>query len=259
MRRITNLAWPDTPYGATDHLVQRKKRLLTGLALLWADSNGGPVLMGAAAVLVPVHRTKTTYLAASPLHIGYLALLAEHEDDTRPLVKALDELLVQARRDAPALAWHSAADDQHVLHTVRHGGAGVTGITAAWKARKTPPKGIARCVDTALDIGDDALLVDAARHHGLPLDAALIPHQDQSHVQQRYQVMTAAHGDPAALRAVTGSIAAGALAQAYTVALLGGRHLHLLDWVEPPTAYASLERAAWDELPPGLFRTTAAT
>ncbi|WP_351234593.1 hypothetical protein [Streptomyces sp. NPDC002133] len=257
MRRLTNLGWSDVPYGATDHLVQSKKRLLTGIALLWADAGGTPVLMGAGAVLVNVHRTKTVQLSPGPLNLGYIAWLAEREEDTESILKVLDVFLVQTRRDAHALAWHNAADDLHVMKTLRPNSAGVTGITEAWKSRRTPDTGIARCVDTAIDMPSNGLLADTADAHWLPLGHALLPHQEQGHVQQRYRDLAEAAGDPKTIDGVTQSVAAGALAQAYTVALLGGRHLGLLDWEEPPPAFASLERVAWDELP-NLFRTTPA-
>lgn len=257
MRRMTNLGWSDVPYGATDNLRHSKRQLLTGMAAMWADGATGPVLMGAAAVFVQVHRTKTTILSAEPLNLGYLVLAAEGDQDTETIFSALDALLVQARRDAPALAWHAAADDLHVMNTLRPNSAGVTGIINAWKSRRTPAKGIARCVDTAIDLDSNGLLADTADAHGLPVGHALLPHQEQGHVQKGYEEITAAGDDPKVLESVTQSIAAGALAQAYTAALLGGRHLDLLNWEEPPTAYRSLERAAWDELP-DLFQTNPA-
>ncbi|KOU50096.1 hypothetical protein [Streptomyces sp. WM6378] len=244
MLELTNLNWPVTPYGNTGQIIQRPRQLLTGIATLWADDNG-LVLAGAAAVFLDVHRTKAVPVTNGLFTFGYRALACQGPEDCEAIRQALDVLLVQARRDAPALAWHAADDDLHCLRVLNPPSPGAIGLDDAWKQRTSPGKGIARCIDTANDLGPAGLLSDTAATHGLPLGPALLPLQSTDHIQQCYEELAAGEGAPAAAQ----GLAAGALAQALTVALLGGRHAGFLTWETPPSVYDALDGVAWSELP----------
>ncbi|MFF3327062.1 hypothetical protein [Streptomyces sp. NPDC002889] len=249
MLEMTNLGWPVTPYGSTAQIVKKPRRLLTGIAALWADDDGSPVLMSAAAVFLDVHRTKPVTVTDGTVNFGYRALAAEGPDDTERLLSALDVLFVQARRDAPAITWHAAQDDLHVMEALRPGRAGVTGLSEAWAGRSHPEKGIARCVDTAKDVGPDGLLAKTADAAGLPFGPWLRPLQDQEHTQQLYELLLKHPDDPTSKALATQGAAIGALAQALVTAFIGGRHLDHLTWDTPPNAFEAVRDAACDEFP----------
>jgi len=60
----TNLGWPETPFGSVTRPVQNPATWLTGLSLLWGETGDEAVLMGAAAVFMKVHRTRSLPVAA---------------------------------------------------------------------------------------------------------------------------------------------------------------------------------------------------
>ncbi|MFD8952480.1 hypothetical protein ACFV0B_26895 [Streptomyces xanthophaeus] len=256
MLELSNLGWPQTPYGSTGQIIQRPRRLLTGLTTLWADDHG-PVLMSAAAVFIPVHRTRPVPVVHGPFNFGYRVLAATTTKETPEILAALDVLLVQARRDAHAIAWHNAEDDLYSMSILNPDQQGVAGVTAAWTARNRTPraKGIARCVDTAQDLGPAELLADTAAANGLNL-GRLFPVQDQDNVQSAFEELTENGDDPYIRDVVAQNCAGGALTQALTVALLGGKHLGHLEWEEPPQVSKELELIAWDRLPV-LFPTVS--
>jgi len=67
--------WPETPFGSVTRPVQNPATWLTGLSLLWGETGDEAVLMGAAAVFMKVHRTRSLPVAAELANFGYRVLL----------------------------------------------------------------------------------------------------------------------------------------------------------------------------------------
>ncbi|MFE7132705.1 hypothetical protein ACFVIM_17790 [Streptomyces sp. NPDC057638] len=262
MRSITNLGWPDTPFGSTGRPVQRSVQWLTGLSCQWTDTGQEPTLVGAAAVLMPVHRTRSTPVSADLAHFGFMVLMAEAVPDTG-LLDALDAFLVQARRQARIISWHSAADDLQALRDLArscdgHRHPGVTSLSEAWVDRQKPERDTAHCVDTALALGPGSVIRETAEAHALMVSDALLLPQYPTHGQKRHRVL--AEGSGTAL--MTESIAVDALAQALITTLLGGKatgHLHwggkTLNDDGALDIYAMIDAVAWGHFPSVFLRT----
>ncbi|MEU5436473.1 hypothetical protein AB0G73_24265 [Streptomyces sp. NPDC020719] len=253
MRELTNLNWRDTPFGSSGQPVERRIRRMAGIATQWADNGGEPVLMAAAMVFVPVKLIGSVPVTVKTLHYGYQLFVAERAQDTREMAARVDQVLVQARKDAAAVAWHNALDDLHSLAAAHPHGPGIQGMTEAWQPPRGKQRGITARIDTARDVGPDGLLAETAQAGGLPLDERLRELQEQGRIQQAFAELTAGTADP---DIVMQSMAAGALAQALTAAFLGGRHLDLLTWTTAPSVYDAINTVAWGSLP-GLFFTTS--
>ncbi|GHF33498.1 hypothetical protein GCM10010218_13240 [Streptomyces mashuensis] len=247
MRELSNLSWSDTPYGADKRPFPKQVQLLTGMAMQWADEAGEPVPVSAAAVFVPVKRTQATAVEPGTLHFGFHVAVAETAEDTPGLVSLADRILVQARREAAGLAWHSFPDDLHVTLTVAAGRLpGFTAVGEAWKDRTVRERGTAPLVDTASDLGRYNLPTQAANAEGIDLGANLAAFQDVSVVQ-------AAHDDLAAIsearELLVQQLAAGILGQALATALLGGKAMNRLTWSAPFRLSEALALEAWHVLP----------
>ncbi|MET7520429.1 hypothetical protein ABZS88_45310 [Streptomyces sp. NPDC005480] len=73
MRELTNLGWPVTPFGSITRPVKKPAKWLTAISLLWGEAEG-PVLMGAAAVFMRIHRTRSLPICAELANFGYRVL-----------------------------------------------------------------------------------------------------------------------------------------------------------------------------------------
>ncbi|MER7044776.1 hypothetical protein ABT391_07665 [Streptomyces jumonjinensis] len=261
MRVLTNLGWPDTPFGSTGRPVQRPVQWLTGVSCQWADAGTGPMLMSAAAVLMPVHRTRSTPVTSQLAHYGFKVMAAETDQD-RALLDMLDEFLIQARRQAQIIAWHSAMDDLHGLRGLSrscqgHRHPGIAAVSEAWENREHRAAGTARCVDTALDLDPTLGIADASAAHRLTVADELLVLQHPTHAQLCYDILAEA-GETAL---VTESLAAGALTQALMSTLLGGKATGRLHWEErdgcegPLNLHELVGTVAWDQFPTLFTRT----
>jgi hypothetical protein len=263
VRVISNLGWPDTPFGSTGRPVQRPVQWLTGLSCQWADSGGEPVLIGAAAVLMPVHRTRSTPIRRDLAHFGFKAMAIESGRDTGVL-DMLDAFLVQARRLARVVAWHAADDDLHVLRQLAgscdgHRHPGIAALSGAWTDREHPESGTARCVDTALDFCPGVPIAEAAAAHALMIPEQCLGYQNPTHMQLCYDAL--AEGGEAA--PIIESIAVGALLQAIMAALLGGKAADRVHWEGDDVGnddrldlHRLIDAVAWDQFP-SLFSPTS--
>ncbi|MFJ4093427.1 hypothetical protein ACIPYS_17755 [Kitasatospora sp. NPDC089913] len=241
MREFTNLGWPEIPFSADQRPVARHVRLTAGFAVQWTDDGERAVPLAIAAVFVPVHRTATTILDPTTAHFGYRVVVAGAEDQAA-LVDVVDELLVQARRDAAGIGWHAFLDDAHAL--INYAGGRTRGISAmveAWADRRVREPGTAPLVDTAEDVDLDGWSVLAAcravRLHCPVGDGGLIP---PNHIQDL------AETDPAGAVEKFGS---SALLQALAVALLAGKQKGLLDWPDGFDLGQLATAVAWDAFP----------
>ncbi|GAB2880317.1 hypothetical protein [Streptomyces mayteni] len=244
---ITNLSWPQTPYGADKRPFARHVQLLTGLAMQWVDDGTAGVPASVAVVFLPVRRTQAVQLTPQTLHFGYRLAVAERNDDAPELLRLIDGILVQGRRHAAGIAWHSFADDLHVTQALAiERLPGFTALGEAWRDRSQRERGTAPLVDTATDLGMYALTTQAAKAQGLELGPNLATFQDTSVVQTSHEQLTAEEGDGELL---VQELAAGILGQALTVALLGGRTMNRITWQAPFDVAAAVGLEAWHVLP----------
>jgi hypothetical protein len=250
VRDLSNLGWPETPFGSVTSPVQNPATWLTGLSLMWGDAGGEPVIMGAAAVFWKIHRTRRTAVSEPLVHYGYRVLVPEALGENHAIVTALDTLLVQARRQARIIAWHNAGDDLHLLLREIDGLGGnrcpgIVSISEAWKDRSGREKGTALCVDTARDLGPYGLLSDTAAAHHLHTPEQYAGGQQQDAAQAACEdLVTSQLGDSASAELVV-----SVLSSAVMTTLLGGLATERLDWATPLSTAALLERVAWDVAP----------
>ncbi|MFQ6146739.1 hypothetical protein ACLMNJ_27300 [Streptomyces seoulensis] len=249
MRELTNLAWPETPYGSVTRPVQKPGTWLTSLSLLWGEHGNETVLMGAAAVFMKIHRTQPLAVSEPLAHFGYRVLVPDGMGQTAEIIRHLDVILVQARRKSQIIAWHNGADDLHVLANLprtegepRH--PGVIAVGDGWKDRTTRDRGTAFLVDTSHDLGPAGLSSEtAARHTVIPMDMFAGARQ-QEHAQEACVALAegqfAQHID---------ALAVSVLSSAVTTALLGGKHTGRLCWEEPLSVFHLLSHAAWKVAP----------
>jgi hypothetical protein len=230
--------------------VQKPTTWLTGLSLLWGDAEGEPVLMGAAAVFMSIHRTRSLAVSGPLANFGYRVLVPDGLRQTAAIAGELDTLLVQARRQAQIITWHAGADDLHVLQQLpraegqpRH--PGVNAISDAWRDRRTRTPGTARCVDTSLDLGPAGLITDTAAAHGLEPMSEFAGGLPQSLAQRSCEALVSGQTEGVDTEAIVGSVLSSALA----TALLGGKHAGRLHWEEPLSLLDMLSVVAWEAAP----------
>ncbi|MFC9916303.1 hypothetical protein [Streptomyces sp. NPDC127197] len=230
--------------------MQKPANWLTGLSLVWGEAGDEPVLMGAAAVFMKIHRTRSLPVSAPLANFGYRVLLPDATGQTAAIVRQLDTLLVQARRQARIIAWHNGADDLHVLqHLPRTEGEarhpGVTAVAEAWKDRTTRAPGTARRVDTSHDLGPAGLISDTAIAHGLEPVKSFAGSQQQESAQVACTALAEGRAGDFSPDALAGSV----LSSAVTTALLGGKHAERLHWEEPLSIFDVMSHVAWEAAP----------
>ncbi|MEV6588146.1 hypothetical protein [Streptomyces acidicola] len=250
MQQRTNLGWPETPFGSVTRPVQKPASWLTGVSLLWGEAGGEAVLMGAGAVFMKIHRTRSLPFSASLANFGYRVLLPDGTGQTSAIVNEVDTLLVQARRKAQVLAWHNGADDLHVLQQMPRADdeprrPGVTAVAEAWKARNVRDKSTARFVDTSHDLGPAGLISDTATAHGLKPLKSFIGEQQQASAQHACEALTEGRTEDFSPDALAGSV----LSSAVATALLGGKQADRIHWEKPLSLFDVLELVAWEAAP----------
>ncbi|MFE4667179.1 hypothetical protein ACFRI7_27135 [Streptomyces sp. NPDC056716] len=248
MKEATNLLWPDVPFGSVTSPWHRPATWLAAFSALWGDTDGEPVLLGAGAVFMKIHRTRSLPVSVPLAAFGYRALVPDAVGQTRQIADILDSLLVQARRKAQFIAWHNGADDLHVLRNLPQGAdeprhAGVTALDEAWNDRTSREPGTALCVDTGRDLGPAGLISDTGLTHDLVPLEPFEGIRQQTRAQSECQALTDGEsGDPHAL---IGSV----LSSALTTALLGGKRAGRLHWEGTLSIHDILEQVAWDAAP----------
>ncbi|PPT14779.1 hypothetical protein [Streptomyces cinnamoneus] len=248
LREFSNLAWPDTPYAADMRPFARKTRLLTGMSIQWADEGSAVVPIGAAAVFIPVHRTSAREITADTLHFGYRSVAMESSGDGADILAFVDSLLIQGRRKAEIVSWHSFADDLHALRPLlSKPHAGIEALGEAWADRTVRERGTALFIDTA---GDDGTQLDSAlASNALDFGPVLWSFRAPAVLQEVYEVLTIPTVSQEDLVWHTQHVGAAALMCALAVALIGGRQAERLTWQESLDLEQSLRLAAWDTMP----------
>lgn len=246
MRELTSLLHPKTPFGAEQRPFGHKMHLLTGMACQWAEVDGEPVLVAAAAVFLPVHRTKERKLDPNAVQFGYRVAISESPGDNDEMLRFIDGILVQARRHSAGIAWHSYADDLHVMMTLATEKLpGILSVGEAWQDRKHRERGVVPMVDTAADAGFEGLVVEAMGRQGLVISPVLHTFQHPSTVQALAAELFSPEGSERARE----EIGAGTLTQAAAVALLGGQLMERLSWDKGFDVGHVVDQVAWDRFP----------
>lgn len=218
--------------------------------LVMGEAGPEPVIMGAAAVFMKVHRTRPLPVFAPLAQFGYRILVPDTLSENPTIVRELDTLLVQARRRAQVITWHNGADDLHVLLNLRRlegepRRPGIEAVAEAWKDRGRRDPSTARCVDTSHDLGSAGLISDTATARGLEPVKSFAGSMQQERAQQACEALAEARTDDYA----PDVLACRVLSSAVTTALLGGKHAGRLQWEEPLSVYSVLEQVAWQVAP----------
>ncbi|AJC58585.1 hypothetical protein [Streptomyces sp. 769] len=250
MKDLSNLGWPEAPFGSVTRPVQKPGSWLTAVSMIWADAGEEPIIMGAAAVFLQIHRTRSLPVTPSLAHFGYRVLVPETLDENIAILTRLDTILVQARREAQVIAWHHAVDDLHLL--CRQAEAvtdsrypGVSAIAEAWQDRGHREPSTARCVDTALDLGPNGLVSDTAVANDLTPMPQFAGMQQQTRAQHACEALVEdRYADYA-----PEMMAVNVLSSALMTGLLGGLQAERLHWDAPLVASDLLENVAWDIAP----------
>ncbi|RZU48762.1 hypothetical protein EV385_0486 [Krasilnikovia cinnamomea] len=154
MRDISNLLWPEAPFGAEQRPFGRARDMLTAVAIDWAVQRGGePLPVGAAAVYLGVRRHGNAYeVNSDTLSIGFRTTVIDTPDELPELLAILDRTLTRARRQAAILAGHRLGGDlARILDRSRVPLRGAAGVIDVWAHRMTKTRGLARMVDTAVE------------------------------------------------------------------------------------------------------------
>lgn len=255
MRELTSLLHPMTPFGAEQRPFGHKMHLLTGMSCQWADVDGDPVLVAAAAVFMPVHRTKERVIEPDIVQFGYRVAVSEQPGDNDAILRFVDSILVQARRHSAGVAWHSFDDDLHVMMTLATEKLpGIIGVGEAWQDRQHRERGVVPMVDTAADAHFDGLLVEAMDLQGLEVSPALRTYQHPSTAQSIAMELFAPETRDRAVE----ELGAGTLTSAAAVSLLGGKLMGRLAWEKGFHLGQVVDSVAWDRFP-AVFATTTSS
>jgi len=173
MREATNLSWTDTPFGGARRPFTDRTPLLAAFSL----QATGHSPASAAAVYLPLPRTRSLRVTDTTVRFGFHALAAEQPTEIAAVTASLDALLVQARRQAAILAGHRLGDQLAALTAASAGQPtrGITAVRAAWQNQPSE-RGLARLHDTDTDTGPGpAVLADLCTSHDLVLPADVPP------------------------------------------------------------------------------------
>jgi hypothetical protein len=212
MRDLTNLSWPEAPFGGAQRPFGRPARLICAVAFAWADTGDArQALTGTAVSYLHVRRTGALTITLSGYAFGFRATVVEHEDEVEELVALADRALVRARRHAAVLAANDLERDLDGLASWSSQRlAGVLGTRNAWHDRTAKGRGMAQMFDT--------------KHDRTDVVAAL----DPPIASQRRQD------------------ARGLIERTLAIGLTAGRRLELLDWDGTFRVRDAVAEAAWD-------------
>lgn len=164
MREATNLSWTDTPFGGARRPFADRTSLLAAFSVN---------ATAAAAVYLPLPRTRSLTVTDTTVRFGFHALAAEEPAETAAVTASIDQLLVQARRQAAILAGHRLGDQLAALTAAGAGQPtrGITAVRAAWHSQSSE-RGLARLHDTGGQPGTVTLADICAGYdlHALPAD-----------------------------------------------------------------------------------------
>ncbi|WP_435593760.1 hypothetical protein [Nocardia sp. bgisy118] len=222
MRQTTNLAWPTTPFGASQRPFGKSRPMLAALTLTTA---GDGRLLSAGMAYLACDSTRTLALNGTHgqvLRFGYEVMTLDRDEPAEVLAREVDARLVACRREAKYLGGHDLAGDLEGLAKHAEGGRHVPGIDSVgelWADRTRKGRAVARMVDTAHDPVPSALDLD---------EACMIARLHSHHI-----------GEPSTRATIT---------EALCVALIAARHTGRYDWAKMLDLDDIVTEAAWDQL-----------
>jgi len=162
MRDLTNLSWPEAPFGAAQRPFGQDARLVAAVTFVWASAaDGGRMPTGTAVSYLHVRRTGTLHIGDTGYSFGFRATVVDDQAEVPELVTLSDRALVRARRHAVVLAGHDLDRDlERLPGWSQQRLAGVTGVREAWGDRMVKGRGLAQMFDTQLDRTDVAVCLD---------------------------------------------------------------------------------------------------
>jgi hypothetical protein len=154
VRDVTNLQWPEAPFGADQRPFGHRTDMLAAFAVEWADRlDAEPLPVAAATAYLRVRKHGNPYdIHPGTLSIGFRATAIDEPRDVPDLLAVVDRAFTRARRHATILAGHRLDQDlirMTILSPVPL--RGVAGVRAGWANRATRERGTALMLDTALD------------------------------------------------------------------------------------------------------------
>lgn len=154
MPEFTNLAWPDTPFGAQQRPYGRRSHMVCAVDVTWPPADrpqdAGRQLACVALVYLRVEPARTMRVEPATLPVGFRAAVRSEGDDPAELLGVLDGALVGALRHARVLAGRQLGPSLARLDALAPGRRrGITSTFAAWGARAEDVRGRARLRDTA--------------------------------------------------------------------------------------------------------------
>jgi hypothetical protein len=226
VREFTNLAWPETPFGAEQRPFGQHIDMLAACTFEWTDQPAAAESVPVAASLVYLRvrrRGSTQQISDDTLSIGFRTAVIEDGTEVPDLLTMADRALTRARRHAAIMAGHWLSADLDRLNTraavpLR----GVDGVLSAWSDRTGKQRGVAVMIDT----GSEANKTGADL--GMPLQPA--PEQVPDCPDCAAQV---------ARRALTRCLAVG---------LTAALHTSRYAWEGTFRVPEAIERAGWDVL-----------
>ena len=175
MRDMTNLSWPEAPFGAGHRPFGKRSAMLMALGFSWKTGHSAePILVAAATVYLRVRRDgKPLAVTDTTLAIGFRITAVETSADLQPLLGLVDRAISRGRRHAAIVAGHDLEQELARLGDLSSEALrGVDGLRTAWTARSDKQAGIARMVDTAVDVSPSTVSVqlsdDVAKRPSVP-------------------------------------------------------------------------------------------
>lgn len=151
MRDVTNLQWPEAPFGAGHRPYGRREDLLTAVVVDRATPDGQPVSV-AVVYLRLAARRRVREVDPDRFDAGFRVTAADRPGDVPDLLGVLDRTLLRARRHAAVLTGHDLGG---TLAGIRAGSTrplrGIDGLLDAWADRDSRTRGTALIVD-AVDV-----------------------------------------------------------------------------------------------------------
>ena len=226
MRDVTNLQWPEAPFGAEQRPFGRRWDMLAAFAIDWADRPDAEAIpVAAATVYLRVRRHGSAYdISADTLSIGFRATVLDDPAEVPDLLGVVDRALTRARRHAAILAGHDLDIDLSQMMALSETPLrGALGVAEAWADRTTKGRGLALMVDTDAEASATGAALD------MPVAGPwMAPMLD----------------GPICTTTAARAVLARALAIGLTAAVHAGRY----QWEGTFPVGAAVDRAAWDIL-----------
>ena len=151
MHRITNLSWPETPYGAGQRPFGKAVPMLAAANLGWTDYWATMCPKWTCFVYLRTDSTRTLSLDECALNFGFDLHIQEFSNEN--LAYQFDKGLVAARRAAKILAAHNFGEELSWFDGLAEHGRmpGVDSVRQQWSDRAHKGRGMAAMFDTAYD------------------------------------------------------------------------------------------------------------